>query len=143
MDLPSHSIDFPRAVRFLHGALLAGVVLAGAVFLFLVRVQERALGASPSFGSVLAAVSVGLIAVAALVLRPRIPERNPQDSPEAYWAAATNRGAAIILWAATEAAALIGWVGYLLTGQTLPAAVAVFATLVLAWYRPSGLAGAT
>jgi small-conductance mechanosensitive channel len=118
------------------------VVLIGAVFLFLVRVQGLALGASPSLGIVLAAVAAGLIAVAALVLRPRIPERNPQDSPEAYWTAVTSRGAAIILWAATEGAVLLGWVGYLLTSQTLPAAVAVFATVVLAWYRPSGLAGA-
>jgi hypothetical protein len=45
-----------------------------------------------------AAVSIGLVLVVAAVLRRRVRERGPQESPEAYWAAAEIRGAAMVLW---------------------------------------------
>ena len=142
MDQASKPVDLARALRIMHGALAAGVVLVGAVILLLVRVRGQAIWGGPTLGTALAVASALLLVVAALVLRPRIPDRNLQDSPETYWAMPRSRGAAIILWAVTEGASLIGWVGYLLTGATLPMVAGLLATVMLIWYRPSGLEGA-
>jgi hypothetical protein len=142
MDQANKPVDIARAFRIMHSALVAGVVLLGAAVFFLVRVREQALGGRRQLATILAAVSIGVVGIAAVFLRPRIPERSAQDSPQVYWGATPGRSAVIMLWAVTEGASLIGWVGYLLTGATAPALAAILATVVLIWYRPSRLEGA-
>jgi hypothetical protein len=90
-------------------------------------------------GIVLPAIGMGLVLVSASILRRRVPEPRAQQTPDAYWAAAENRGSAIVLWAATEGAALVCLVGYFLTGAPAAAAAAVVALATLILYRPSRL----
>jgi hypothetical protein len=126
-------------MRIIHAALVAGVVFGGGVFAFIVHVREPAPGGSEILGIVLPAIGIGLMLVSASVLRRRVPERRAQQTPDTYWAVAENRGAAIVLWAATEGAGLISLVSYFLTGAPVAAAVAVIALGALILYRPSRL----
>jgi hypothetical protein len=130
-----------RAVRLLHFSLTASITLLGAVFIMLVRFQHLAFGMSRDVGLVLAAIGVGLVAVASTVARRRIPERGSDQSPDTFWANPEATGAAVLLWALTEGAGLVGWVGYLLTGVTAPAVAAVIAIGALLVLRPSRLEG--
>ena len=128
-----------QAVRIIHAALVAGVLLAGGTFAFMVRVRGHAPEGGETLGIVLPAVGIGLLLVSASVLRRRVPERSAQQSSDGYWAAVENRGAAIVLWAVTEGAALVSLVGYFLSGAPAAAAVAVVALAALILYRPSRL----
>ena len=142
MDPIPQPSTFARAVRLMHGAMTAGCVLAGGVF-----VLVRRLGTGPTLaghatiGVVLAGASVALLAVATALVRPRLPERIASQTAEVYWTAAETRGPAILLWATVEGAALVSLVGYLLTGGALPAAAAGLAILALILFRPSRLEG--
>jgi len=132
-------VVFRRAMRMLHGALVGGLVLAGATFVLLVQIQGRALGLPPIVGFVLAGVAISLLIVASAIVRPKVPERASHQSPEAYWESAEARGAAVLLWAVVDGAGLAGCVGYLLTGGAAPAAAAVLSILALFVFRPSRL----
>jgi hypothetical protein len=135
-------MDFARTVRILHGALLAGVVLLAGLFVFLVRVQGLPPSAPESVGNGLTAATLGLVVVATTVLRRRVPARDPQESADAIWAAAANRGPAIVLWAVTDGACLLALVGYFLTGALAPAVAAGIALVTLFAVRPGHLEGA-
>ena len=126
----------------MHFAMLAGLVLAAAVFVFLVRFSGFAVSVPRPLAPLLAGGSIVLVAVAATFLRRRIPERGFNEPPEVYWASPEHRGAVIVLWAVTEGAALLGLIGYLLTGSLLPGASALIAIATLAVFRPSHLEGA-
>jgi hypothetical protein len=128
-------------VRLLHFSLTGGIAMAGAVFIFLVRLQGRSFGMSRDVGLVLAGIAVGLVAAASTFARRRIPERPSDQSPETFWANPDATGGAILLWALLEGAGLVGWVGYLLTGVTATAAAGVIAFGALLVLRPSRLEG--
>ena len=128
-----------RAIRIVHGALVSGVVLAGGAFFVLLRARGQGLGLDPALGIAFAAAGIGLVLVAASVLRRRVPERSPQQTPDAYWAAAQTRGPVIVLWAVTEGAGLVSLIGYVLTGATAPLAAAAVAIATLILYRPGSL----
>jgi hypothetical protein len=133
--------DLPRVVRTLHGALTAGMALATATFVFLIRVRHgQGYVGDSKLGVVLAALGVGLLAVALGVLRRRIPERAPEQTPVGFWSA-ESVSAAIMLWAVVEAAGLMGLVGYLLTGETIPVVVAGLAVATLLLLGPGRLEG--
>ena len=134
-------IPFLRVVRILHGALLAGLVLAGAVFFVLLRIQGRPLGAAPSARLILAAVAVALLIVASTVFRRRTPERRFDQAREQYWASAEIRGFSILLWAVVDGAGLVAWMGYVFSGGVAPAAAAVLSIVTLFAFRPSRLEG--
>jgi hypothetical protein len=142
MHQTTPTLDPARAVRVMHFALVTGVVLAGGVFAFLVQVRGLTLAPLPRVATITAAVSIGLLAVAVLFLRRRILTRPFNETPDAYWARPEHRGAAIVLWAVTEGAALLGLIGYLLSGALAPAVAAVLATVTLAVFRPAHLEGA-
>ena len=129
-----------RAVRVLHFALLAGVVLAAAVFVFLVRVDHFAVSLPQFIAPLFAGGSIALLAFATF-LRRRIPARASNERPDEYWTPPERRGAAIVLWAATEGAALLGILGYVLSANLLPGAAALLAIGTLAMFRPSYLEG--
>jgi hypothetical protein len=139
MDQTRATPGTAQAVRIIHAALVAGVLLAGGTFAFMVRVRGHAPEGGETLGIVLPAVGIGLLLVSASVLRRRVPERSSQQSSDGYWAAVENRGAAILLWAVTEGAALVSLVGYFLSGAPAGAAVAVVALAALILYRPSRL----
>jgi len=115
------------------------VLLAGATFAFMVRVRGHAPEGGETLGIVLPAVGLGLLPVSASVLRQRVPQRRSQQSADEYWAAVESRGAAIVLWAVTEGAALVSLVGYFLSGAPAAAAVPGVALAALILYRPSRL----
>jgi hypothetical protein len=131
-----------RTVRALHGALVAGMILAGGTFVFLIRVRhgKGLLPAPSSLGLVLAGLGLSVVAAALLILRGRIPERASGEDPPAFWSA-QNVGAAIALWAGIEAGGLLGMVGYLLTGGTLPAAAGAVGIAVMVFMGPARLEG--
>ena len=128
-----------RIARILHAALTAGLALAGAVLLFVARTRVTPV-AGDSVGLAIAVVAVLLLAVALRVLRPRVPQRPFDQSPDDYWGANVNRLSAIVLWAIVESAGMLGWVGHLLTGALAPAVAGVLAVLGLIALRPSRLA---
>ena len=131
-----------RVVRILHTALLGGLTLCGAMLYFVRRVlQPPAVGEAPILTVVLAVTAVVLLVIAVGVLRPRIPDRRPEQDSDAYWRDATSRGAAIVLWATVEGAGLVGAVGYFLTGGTAPAVAFALALAALVLFRPGRLDG--
>ncbi len=86
-----------------------------------------------------AALVIGSILVG--FFRPRIPQRRMDQGPDEYWMTTEARAAAVLVWAMVEAAGLIAWVGYFLTGRAVPAAVAALAVVTLITLRPSRLEG--
>jgi hypothetical protein len=139
MDQTRDTPGTAQAVRIIHAALVAGVLLAGGTFAFMVRSRGHAPEGGETLGIVLPALGIGLLLVSASVLRRRVPERRSQQSSDGYWAAVETRGAAIVLWAVTEGAALVSLVGYFLSGAPAASAVAVVALVALILYRPSRL----
>jgi hypothetical protein len=142
MQQTSPTIDAARAVRVMHFALVVGVLLAGGVFVFLVQFNQFPPNATPTVGTILAVGSIALVAFAAVLLRRRIPERGVDATPDSYWSMPEHRGAAIVLWAVTEGAALLSLLGYLLTGAPAPGITAGIAVAALIMFRPSNLEGA-
>lgn len=135
-------IDPARVVRILHAALLASLTLVGAVFYFV----RRATFLAPIAGAAL--VSRALIIVAAVtlflattMLRRRLPERPLGQDARGYWSDGAARSAAIVLWAATEGAGMLGAVGYLLTGGAALAGAFLLALAALVLFRPGRLEG--
>src|SRR5258706_8349295 len=102
-------MDPVRGIRILHAALVIGLILVGATFFFLLRVQGHALGGGggPLIGYVTAGLAVMNLTVVLGLLRPRMPQRRMDQSPEDYWKTNEARGASIILWAMTEGAGLL------------------------------------
>ena len=142
MHQTAPTLDAARAVRVMHFALVAGVLLAGGVFVFLVQFSRFPPNAAPTVGTILAVGSIALVAFAAVFLRRRIPERRFDETPDSYWSMPEHRGAAIVLWAVTEAAALFGLMGYFLTSSPAPGVAAGIAAVALIVFRPSNLEGA-
>ena len=130
-----------RGARILHAALVIGSILVGIVFFFVVRRNGPAFRDDPLAGYLTAGLGLANLAVVIGFFRPRIPQRRMDQRPDEYWMTSEARGAAIVLWAMVEAAGLISWVGYYLTGRAVPAAVAALAVVTLITLRPSRLEG--
>jgi Na+/melibiose symporter-like transporter len=142
MDRITQPSNFARAVRLMHAAMTAGCVLVGGVFVLVRRLgQGPTLAGQATIGVVLAVAGVALLAVAAALVRPRVPERVANQTAEAYWTAAETRGPAIVLWAMVEGAGLVSLVGYLLTGGVPPAVATALAIVTLVLFRPTRLEG--
>src|ERR1041384_706226 len=130
-----------RSTRILHAALVIGQILVGATFFFLIRVQGPLAGGTPLIGYATAGLALAILSVAFVFLRPRIPQRGTDQSPNDYWSRAEVRGAAIVIWTVVEGAGLFSWIGYLMTASIVPAAVGVLAIITEFALRPSRLAG--
>ena len=141
MDQSTKAPSAARGQRIIHLGLLVGLALVGATFFWLLRVQGGPLASPPRVGFVLAGVAVAMLGVALIVLRGRIPARRFDQSADAYWGTNEARGPSIVLWAAIDAAGLLAWMGYVMTGHIAPAAVAVVSIVALALLRPSRLEG--
>jgi len=136
---PATPVPFARAMRIIHGCLVASMALAGGVFALLVQGQGRSFGVPRNVGIVLAGVAVSLLVVASTMLRRKVPERRFDQSQDDYWASPDTRGTSVLLWAVADGAGLAGLVGYLLTGGAVPAAAAVLSILALIAFRPASL----
>jgi len=130
-----------RAIRIIHIALVLGLVLIAGTFFVLRLGTGLMLGVGPFLGVVLAAIALVNLTLALGFLAPRLPRRSADQSPDDYWMRNETRGAAIILWALVEGAGLLSWIGYLLTGAWVPAAVGVLAVAALALLGPARFEG--
>ena len=130
-----------RAIRIIHIALVLGLVLIAGMFFVLRQRTGLMLGVGPFLGVVLAAIALVNLTLALGFLAPRLPRRPADQSPDDYWTRNEIRGAAIILWAMVEASAALSWLGYLMTGAWVPAAVGLLAIAALTLLRPARLEG--
>jgi hypothetical protein len=80
------------------------------------------------------ALSFALVAVALLVLKPRVPARALRQPVEEYWSSAS--GTILPMWFVMEAAGLIAIVGYFLTGHAVAAVAIGISIAVFIWYGP-------
>ncbi len=141
MDPAVQPIAAARGARILHVALVIGQILVGATFFYLLRTQGPLGGGAPLIGYVTAGLALVNLTVAVGLLRSRIPQRRMDQSPDDYWSTNESRGASIIIWAMIEGAGLLSWVGYVMSGGIVPAAVATLTIVALVMLRPSRLEG--
>ena len=116
------------------------LVLVGAMFFLLLWVKGPLIGPS-GIGFAVAVAALALLGLALAVLRGKVPARRFDQSTDDYWSTNEARGPSIFLWAAIDAAGLLAWMGYVMTGQIAPAAVALLSIVALAALRPSRLEG--
>src|SRR5688572_23970497 len=106
----------------LHRSLGIGLVMMAAVMSFL-RYRGLAPTLPPERITLIAYTCSGfcvvLVAVALLVIKPRVPDRRPHQSIEEYWSTPEVGAKAFLVWFLMEGAGTIGAVGYLLTGETV------------------------
>ena len=74
-----------------------------------------------------AGIAVVLVVVAFLVLKPRVPERKPGQTVDAYWSTPEVAAKAMLVWFLLEGGAIMGVLGYFLTGEVVAAGAALFA----------------
>jgi hypothetical protein len=131
-----------RAIRVIHAALVVGPVLAAAAMAVARYTAGNPwLASDRSTALMLAVAPVALVLLAITVLRPKVPARTFDQSPEAFWVQPETRGPAIVLWAVIEGAGLGAAVTYYLTGGLAPAAAFVVALLAEIHMRPGRLEG--
>src|SRR6266566_1602057 len=141
MEPAVRAVAVARGARILHAALGIGQILVGATFFFLLRKQGPLGGGSPLIGYATAGLALMNLSVAFVLLRPRIPHRSTDQSPDDYWSRPEVRGAAILIWSVVEGSGLFCWVGYVMSGNIVPAGVGVLSIITLIALRPSRLEG--
>src|SRR5687767_334039 len=119
----------------LHRSLGIGLVMMAAVMSFL-RYRGLAPALPPDnirlIAYALSGFSVVLVAVAVVVIKPRVPDRRPQQSVEDYWSTPEVGAKAFLVWFLMEGAGIMAAVGYLLTGQSV--AVAAMGLAIVAFW---------
>ena len=123
-------------MRVLHLALTLGLTLCGVVFWIVHRTQPAPALVPAPIGTAITVAAIVAIVVAVTLVRPRVPTQAPDQTPDLYWADATVRMTALVLWAAVEGGGLLAAVGYLLTGTTTSAIGLVIAIVTLATLGP-------
>ena len=125
----------PATAPLLHQSLGIGLVMMAAVMSFL-RYRGLAPTLPPdsltSIAYALSGFSVVLVAVALLVIKPRVPDRRPQQSVEEYWSTREVGAKAFLVWFLMEGAGMMAAVGYLLTGQ--PVSVVAMGVAIAAFW---------
>jgi hypothetical protein len=133
---PTATDDPARAVRTLHTALALGQLMLAGVLEFVRRQTGVLIDDLPAIGLWMAALSAMTIAVAALVLRPRVPRREPNVASPVFWnQQSMNR--VIQLWVVLEGATVFALVAYFLTGVVPAILVAAAGVLLFALVRPA------
>jgi hypothetical protein len=135
--------DAPRPVRQLHPFLVAGVVLVlgfALYFVFFWRGPLLSAGSGTfSVGNVAALAGV-FTGTTGLVLKSRAPRRLPRQSVEDYWASPEVASKVSMVWFLLEGGAIVSTVGFLLSGEPAPLAVAAAGWLLLILSGPSRFA---
>jgi hypothetical protein len=121
----------------LHLFLGIGLVVLAAAFLTM-----NLLGVAPTLKAdadtartiayVLAGVPMAMVAVAQLVLRPRVPPLGAAQSTEQYWATQENVQPIMLVWFVSEGAGVLAATGYLITGS--PIALAAMLVAIAAFW---------
>ncbi|HET9368936.1 MAG TPA: hypothetical protein VFO19_01765 [Vicinamibacterales bacterium] len=133
---PTATDDPARAVRRLHTALALGQLMLAGVLEFVRRQTGVLIDDLPAIGLWMAGLSAMTIAVAALVLRPRVPRREPNVAAPVFWNQhSMNR--VIQLWVVLEGATVFALVAYFLTGVVPAILVAAAGVLIFAFVRPA------
>jgi hypothetical protein len=118
----------------LHRFLGIGITMLGAVFLFLRTTGVEPISASDDLASVigygLSGVAVVLLAVAFLLLKPRVPEQGPRQSVDEFWSAPDVIQKVFLVWFLMEGAAVIAAVAFFLGGSPVSALAMVLAIVV-------------
>jgi hypothetical protein len=78
-------------------------------------------------------VSVVLVTVALVFLKPRVPERRAQQAVEEYWSTPEVNQSVSRVWFLVEGASTLAVVGYLLTGE-LVVAIVMALGIVAFWF---------
>lgn len=136
---------FPQSVRMIHRALLSGLLVISAAFLFIALGRHNAplmtAGDTTSLvGDVLAACGIMLIVLGLFILKPRVPLRSSGEDDAAYWRMAI--GPVIVVWAVVEGSGIIAAIGALLTRSPAPALAVAIAIGCLILLGPSHFEGA-
>ena len=75
---------------------------------------------------VFSGIAVVLAVVAFLFFKPRVPARKPGQTVDAYWSTPAVAAKAMLVWFVLEGGALMGVLGYFLTGEVIAAGAALF-----------------
>lgn len=126
----------PPLAPVLHRSLLTGLLLLTGVMVVLRSGDTGARSSDDNqvLGYSFAALSVLLVAIALLFLKPRVRAQEPRQPVEEYWASVTP--AILPMWFVMEGAGMIAIVGYFLTGLTAAAAAIGISIAVFIWYGP-------
>jgi hypothetical protein len=128
MPTPRNEASVALTTRFIHGSLIAGVVIFGLIVQFIFRQQTTPQPSLPPIVvTLIPGVSLALCA-AALFLRRIVPRRASDESADLFWQRVL--APAMIVWAVLEAAGLIGVIGYWM-GDSVPALGAAAASVVV------------
>jgi hypothetical protein len=125
----------------MHGVLTLGVAAVGAVFVGLDKLAHMppVLADAALIGNIMAGVAILEIALAGIVLRPRIPARPRITSVDEFWADVNVRGPALLVWVLCEGGGIVGAVGYRLSAMPADLAAIAVALIALVWLGPGTL----
>ena len=116
--------DTPATPQLLHRILGIGVTALALVFLALTYLGRAPLLApddefADMLSYIVSGASIIVILVALVFRKPKVPERRPAESVDAYWKRPEVGMVVVGVWFLTEAAAVLATVGYLLTGDPI------------------------
>jgi hypothetical protein len=77
-----------------------------------------------------AGIALVMVAVARLVLKPRVPARRLGQSPDDYWSQPAVAQRVFAVWFTLEGAAIMTLIGYFMVGSSLAAVVASVAAIM-------------
>jgi len=111
----------------LHRVLLIGQLTSMAVFLFvhfrgIVPLRDSDTASLVAYA--LSGIAALQVIAAFFVLKPRVPTRSPAQSVEQYWSTPSSTQQIFLVWFILEAGVVLSAVGFLLTGDPLPAVIA-------------------
>ncbi|MDZ4674331.1 MAG: hypothetical protein SGI84_07750 [Gemmatimonadota bacterium] len=122
--------------------LLAGASIFALILVYLVLFQTGPLLEDGVLvGYLLAAPSLSATVLGVTLLRSRIIARASGQSREEYWADPQAFGRAMGLWMALEQGAILGLVGWLLSGNLFALVAGATAIGTLGYFTPGRVAG--
>jgi hypothetical protein len=121
----------------LHRILGIGVTTVPAVFLALTYLGIAPILREPDgfeqiVAYVLSGVAGAVVAVALLIVKPRIPDRVFGQSVEEYWSEPKMRENVLLIWFLLEGAGILAAIGFFLTGAVV-SAIAMGGAIVIYW----------
>jgi hypothetical protein len=125
----------------LHRALLGGLVACMLLFAVLfytgIAPFSRDLASGPVVVWTLATAPLIPLVLGWLLMRTKVPGRPSSLPAERYWAERNAGRNVLVAWVLWEGAALLGFVGVLISGAIAPAIAGLFAFVLLLLHGPS------
>jgi hypothetical protein len=126
-----------EVLPLLHRILGIGVTTVATVFLVLTYLGIAPILREPdgfeqtvAYG--LSGVAAAVVALALLVVKPRIPDRVFGQSVEEYWSEPKVRQNVTLIWFLMEGAGILAAIGFFLTGAVV-SAIAMGGAIVIYW----------